>query len=93
MVNQLRKWRKARGLTAQQLANHIEVGSVTTIYRWESGEMAPSVHQVRKIADALGCTIDDLFPAVGLTPGDGASGALAGATDGPVSDQPDEAAS
>lgn len=59
MVN-IKQLRKAKGLTQQELAQNAGV-SYLSIHRYESGERIPSVDIAARIAQALGCTVDDLI--------------------------------
>ena len=52
--------RKAAGLTQQQLADTLGVGR-TTVAMWESGENAPKTKMLHALADALGCTVEDIL--------------------------------
>lgn len=51
--------RKAAGLTQQQLADKIRVKR-TTLCMWEIRNGPPAKYLTR-IADVLGCTVDDLL--------------------------------
>jgi transcriptional regulator with XRE-family HTH domain len=51
------------GMTQVQLAEKIGVNPVT-MSRWMNGVRPPTVYALKRIARALGCTIDDLV--VGL---------------------------
>ena len=52
--------RRRAGLTAADLAERMHY-SRTTIYFWEQGRCWPSSQELPRIAEMLGCTIDDLF--------------------------------
>ena len=52
--------RRRAGLTAAELAERMHY-SRTTIYFWEQGRCWPSSQELPRIAEILGCTIDDLF--------------------------------
>ena len=56
----LRYMRRRAGLTAADLAERMHY-SRTTIYFWEQGRCWPSSQELPRIAEILGCTIDDLF--------------------------------
>ena len=56
----LREWRQYRGLTQSRLAEAAGVRQAT-ISAIENGRVSPSVATARRIADALGCDLDDLF--------------------------------
>lgn len=52
--------RRRAGLTAAELAERMHY-SRTTIYFWEQGRCWPSSQELPRIAELLGCSIDDLF--------------------------------
>ena len=52
--------RKKRGLTQGQLAGLLGI-TQDSLSRIESGEMAPKFSRLQDIADALSCTVADLF--------------------------------
>ena len=54
----LKRIRREKGLTQIQLAEQLNC-SQNEICRWESGT-APSIPNLVRIADALGCTVDEL---------------------------------
>lgn len=56
---QIRKLRKRRFMTLEQLAAKSGVGRVN-INRYELGTVEPGVHNAIKIARALGCTVEQL---------------------------------
>ena len=57
----LKRLRKERGLTQDQLAKQIGLGKRAVIY-YEAGGHYPKNHETyQKIADVLGCTTDDLL--------------------------------
>lgn len=62
-TNQIAQRRKAVGLSALQLAAAADVKALSSIYAYEAGTMVPSVAVARRLADALGCSLDELFPA------------------------------
>ena len=61
--------RRRAGLTAADLAERMHY-SRTTNYFWEQGRCWPSSQELPRIAEILGCTIDELFndPSEELTP-------------------------
>lgn len=61
-------FRKSKNLTQEQLANKIGVKR-TTVSMWESGESSPRATLLPKIADVLGCTVDELLREGGETDG------------------------
>lgn len=56
----LRSMRRRAGITAADLAERMHY-SRTTIYFWEQGRCWPSSQELPRIAEILGCSIDDLF--------------------------------
>ena len=59
MGEKLRAARKAAGMTQQQLAEAVGV-TQRDISRWESCKREPGVLIVKKMAQALGCSMDEL---------------------------------
>ena len=57
---QIRKYRLAKELTMAELAKKLGV-SVPTVSRWESGEDFPAAARLPALADALDCSIDELY--------------------------------
>ena len=57
----LNAWRTARGLTLQDLAASSGVGKAH-IGHIENRRRTGTVDALRRLADALGCTVDDLIP-------------------------------
>jgi putative transcriptional regulator len=60
LKNHLKHWRKSCTLTQAQLAEVVEV-SRKSINAVENGIYIPSTVLALKIADALNCTVHDLF--------------------------------
>lgn len=56
----LKAMRRRAGYTAADLAERMHY-SRTTIYFWEQGRCWPSSQELPRIAEILGCTIDELF--------------------------------
>lgn len=56
----LRSCRKAKQLTQQKLCDKIGVAR-STVGMWETGKSLPRTDMIPKLADTLGCSIDDLF--------------------------------
>ena len=52
--------RKNAGLTQQQLADKLNVKR-TTLTMWEIGRNNPPTKYLLALADALGCTVEDLL--------------------------------
>lgn len=59
MGEKLKAARMAAGLTQTQLAEMVGVQQ-RDISRWESGNREPGVLIVKKMAQALGCSMDEL---------------------------------
>ncbi len=57
---QLCNLRKKKGLTQIETARLLGVGQ-SSVSMWEKGESTPRADLLPKIADVLGCTIDELF--------------------------------
>ena len=60
--NPIRVWREHRGITGQQLAKLVDVRQ-SYISQIETGKREGTVDVLRRIATALGVTLDDLYPA------------------------------
>ena len=58
MLNTIKALCKERGITMQELQERANIPP-GTMYRWD--ENCPSVNKVKAVADALGCTVDDLL--------------------------------
>ena len=52
--------RVSKNLTQDDLAKSLNV-SRTTVTMWENNKSLPSITTVKKIAEVLGCTVDDLL--------------------------------
>lgn len=61
--------RQRCGLTQQQLADRLGLDQAR-ISAYEIGRKAPPIHRLPVIADALNCTINDLFSPAPLTESD-----------------------
>ena len=59
-MNALQELRKKKGLSQAQLAESLGVIQ-KAVSQWETGETLPTADKLPAIADALGCTIDELF--------------------------------
>lgn len=59
MGEKLRAARQRAGMTQTQLAEAIGVKQ-KDVSRWEAGQIEPGVLIVKKMAQALGCSMDDL---------------------------------
>ena len=60
MPRRLTELRELAGISRQELATATR-RSWFTVYGWERGTAAPSIEALARIADALGCRVDDLF--------------------------------
>ena len=60
LLNNLEEFRKSAGLTQQQLSESAEV-SRKSINAIENGIYVPSTVLALKIAETLGCKVEDLF--------------------------------
>lgn len=56
----LNTMRRRAGLTVAELAERLSVNRAT-IYFWEAGRYWPKAEYLPQLAQALGCTIDELF--------------------------------
>lgn len=56
----IRKIRRDRDITQEQLANAVGV-SQQAVAGWERGLCSPRSSMLPKIADILGCTVDELL--------------------------------
>lgn len=57
----IRRIRTEKGLTQEELKKKLNLNSSSTITNWEKGIRNPSSVMVPKIAEVLGCTIDELY--------------------------------
>ena len=53
--------RRAMGMTQEGLANKLDLSN-DAVSRMENGRMAPKMSRFKDIAEALGCSVADLFP-------------------------------
>ena len=56
----VRKIRKTIGISQEVLAKEMNV-SQSAVAKWETGETAPQSDKLPKLAQVLGCSIEDLF--------------------------------
>lgn len=56
----LRLARKYRGLTMQQVAERLGYKTADAYGKYERAEQLPSIILAKRIADALGCSLDEL---------------------------------
>lgn len=59
MGEKLKAARTAAGMTQAQLANALGC-RVKDVSRWENGHVEPGALTLKKMAQALGCSMDDL---------------------------------
>lgn len=52
--------RKEKGLTQLGLAKNLKVDQ-STVSKWEKGVASPNIQMLKKIAQILNCTMDDLI--------------------------------
>ena len=57
--------RRAAGLSQEELGNAVGVSQMAVSF-WENGKSYPSAAILPKIADVLGCTIDELYASCDL---------------------------
>ena len=60
--NPIRVWREHRGMTGRALADAVDVRQ-SYISQIETGKREGTIDVLRRIAAALGITLDDLYPA------------------------------
>ena len=60
MIANLRTIRKQRGMTQGQLAEAARINRVT-IAKYEKGQVEPTLDSAKRMADALGTTVDSLI--------------------------------
>lgn len=63
-MNKIRQFRRAVGLSQQELASSIGV-TAGAIGFYERGLREPSLDTIRKLAEALNCKPTDLYPVLG----------------------------
>lgn len=59
-MTKLKALRKAAGLTQQQLADTLEIKR-SALSMWETGTNNPPSKYLIQLADALGCTVEDIL--------------------------------
>lgn len=59
-MTELRKYRIEQGLTQAQLAEKIGV-TASCITMWENGNRSPNISTLKKLAQILDCTVDELI--------------------------------
>ena len=58
----VRQLRKSRGITQDELANHLSV-SRQAVSRWETGSSVPSIEILLKLSELYGITINEILEA------------------------------
>ena len=58
----IRERRSRLGMSQAELAERIGVNQ-TAVSQWERGIITPTLNKARKLAETLGCTIDELYAA------------------------------
>ena len=63
--NNLRYYRKQKGLTQWDVARHLGHKDIIQISKWENGKFYPHVLTAIKIAEFLGVAVEKLYPKTG----------------------------
>lgn len=58
---QIRKRRKALGLSQEKLSKEIGGCGAATVHHWEHGRFSPNTFYLCALADVLGCSVDSLL--------------------------------
>lgn len=61
----IKELREQREITRPQLAAILGLKSSSTVAMWETGDRRPSSAMLPQLANALGCTIDELYAKEG----------------------------
>lgn len=64
MESKLKYFRKTASLTQEQVAAYLGVGQ-SAVSMWESGASKPRAETLKKLADLLNCTVDELLKETG----------------------------
>ena len=56
----IREWRKKRGLTQEELAFKVGI-HMNTLLRWEYGTREPKASELKKLAEILDCSVQELL--------------------------------
>lgn len=59
-MNNIKKFRELRNISQADLARQLTL-SQQAIAKWETGEAAPRADKLLKLAEILGCTVDELL--------------------------------
>lgn len=62
----IRMYRKKAGLTQVKLAEIIGA-TQGAIAMWESGDREPDIKTLKKLSEALNCTVDELLATVNIS--------------------------
>ena len=60
LAENIRQFRKQRGLTQEQLAQRLDLDR-TTVVKWETGKSFPRPDMLVKLTEVFGCTADELL--------------------------------
>ena len=60
LAGNIKRLRMKRGLTQRELADSLYLSS-QAVSKWENRQAAPDIFMLPKLANLLGCRIDDLF--------------------------------
>ena len=60
VASKIKSFREERGLTQKQFAEFLGVAH-QTVSKWESRKGFPDVFLLPRLADILGCSIDELY--------------------------------
>lgn len=66
----IKQKRKQAGISQKELAQRLGVNQAS-VCLWESGKNSPRVGRLQKIAEILGCTVEELFEPDGRKKGRG----------------------
>lgn len=56
----IKELREAKGMSKTELARAMDV-DLAVVHRWETGTAMPLAAKLPKLADLLGCSIDELY--------------------------------
>ncbi len=59
-MKKIKEFREHRELSQRDLANYLGVDQ-SAVAKWETGVSLPSADKLPKLAQLLGCTIDELY--------------------------------
>ncbi len=63
MINKIRQKREALGWGVRELAQRVN-SNISSVSRWENSQQLPRPMKRRQLAEALNCTVTDLFPEI-----------------------------